>query len=339
MRELLKAALLYPISFARWFAEAWNAFWFTPADATTVGLIRLLTGLLVVYTHAVWGLALEDFFGPESWISPDLLAFIQQNQYAYTLWSYVPARWLWPAYLGGMAVLVCFAVGLWTQVMAILALAVEVSFVNRVPEALFGLDKIYVMLTLYLAIGPSGAALSVDRYLARRRGREARADAPSSAANLSQRLIQVHMCIVYLFSGVTKLIGPAWWHGDAMWMALANLDYAAVDSSWMAWHPWLLNLLTHFTVVWETSFCVLIWLPRWRPLVLVGAVILHAGIGALLGLWTFSLIMLVGCLAFVPGEGVRRFLLALSPHSRSKRPDAVHPIGASEASTGRRRGG
>ena len=51
-----------------------------------------------------------------------------------------------------------------------------ISFAHRAPEAMFGLDQINAMLTLYLAIGPSGQALSLDRLLAVRRsgGRAAR---------------------------------------------------------------------------------------------------------------------------------------------------------------------
>ena len=44
---------------------------------------------------------------------------------------------------------------------------------SRTPTAfrprLFGLDQINIMLTLYLAIGPSGQTLSLDRWLALRR--------------------------------------------------------------------------------------------------------------------------------------------------------------------------
>jgi hypothetical protein len=314
MRGFLKPIVDYAVAFTRWFSDGWNAFWFTPADPTVLGLMRVSSGAIVLYAHVIWGLALDDFFGSESWFSPDLLGFLQKDQYAYSFWSIVPARWIWPAYLASMAVLVLYTIGLWTRIASILAVVVLVSYVNRVPEALFGLDKIYIILTFYLAIGPSGAALSVDRWLARRRRpAEAASPATSVAANLAQRLIQVHLCIVYFFSGITKLQGPAWWSGDAMWLALANYEYQAADTTWFAWHPWLLNLITHFTVMWEMSFCVLVWVPMLRPLVLAGAVLLHAGIGAFMGLWTFSMIMLVGCASFLPSDGVRRLVMALTP--------------------------
>ncbi len=98
-----------------------------------------------------------------------------------------------------------------------------------------------------------------------------------------------------------------------MWRAFANLEYQSLEMTWLAWHPWLVNIMTHVSVVWEISFCVLIWKPLWRPLVLAGAVVLHLGIGLCLGMWTFGLIMLVGCAAFLPNEIVRKLASVLRP--------------------------
>ena len=100
------------------------------------------------------------------------------------------------------------------------------------------------------------------------------------------------MCVIYFFAGISKLQGEAWWTGEAMWRAFSNLEYQSIDMTWLAWYPWLLNLVTHLSVLWGIFFCVLIWRPRLRPLMLAGAVVLHVGIGACLGMWTFGLIML-----------------------------------------------
>ena len=319
MQRVLRAVTNYVTGFATRVADGWNTFWYTPVDPGLLGLIRILTGLMLLYTHAVWGMALNDFFGADAWISRELVDVVLTNQdrysnhFAYSLWWVIPPRLIWPAYALMMLVLALFTVGLWTRITSILSLLVVISFVNRVPEALFGLDKINVILTFYLAIGPSGSALSLDRWLARRRrsGEPATAK-PRVGANFALRLIQVHMCIVYLFAGISKLQGAPWWNGQAMWLAFGNLEYQSADMTWLAWHPWLVNFLTHFTAFWEISFCVLIWLPLLRPLVLAASVVMHLGIGACLGLWTFSLIMLVGCASFLPTEGVGRLVTALS---------------------------
>ena len=49
-RELFRAA-----------RDGWNRFWFTPSDPATLGLIRILAGAMLLYTHVVWTLGLERF--------------------------------------------------------------------------------------------------------------------------------------------------------------------------------------------------------------------------------------------------------------------------------------
>ena len=48
--------------------SAWNRFWFTPAQPHTLCLLRILTGWMLLYTHAVWTIGLNDFLGPYAWI-------------------------------------------------------------------------------------------------------------------------------------------------------------------------------------------------------------------------------------------------------------------------------
>src|SRR5262249_10078030 len=161
----------------------------------------------------------------------------------------VPPASLWTAYVLSMLVLSLFTVGLFTRWTSILSLIVVISFAHRVPAATFGLDQINGMLTLYLAIGPSGHALSLDRWLSgRRQGSSDPGPVPSAGANLALRLINVHMCVIYFFAGISKLQGESWWTGEAIWRAVANLEYQSIDMTWLAWHPWLVNIATHGSV-------------------------------------------------------------------------------------------
>jgi hypothetical protein len=314
MRRLIDPITRYVQEVVQSVSTQWDRFWFTPADPTLLAVLRILTGLMLLYTHAVWGLALDDFFGPKSWLSPALVRALQSQQYTYSFWWIVPAQAMWYAYAASMVVFVCFTIGLYTRATSVLALLAAISYVNRTPASLFGLDQINIMLTFYLAIGPSGAVLSVDRWrLCRKHDCSIPQPEPSVGANLGQRLIQVHMAVIYLFAGLSKLLGPSWWNGEAMWRAFANLEYQSTDMTWLAWHPLIVNSMTHFTILWEISFCALVWHRLARPLVLLGAVVTHIGIGACLGMWTFGLIMLVGNVAFLPNEVVRRIVGALVP--------------------------
>src|SRR5215469_14694869 len=101
-------------------AREWDDFWYTPADPTLLGVIRILTGLMLLYTHAVWGLALDDFFGPSGWLKPDLVRALQASEFVFSFWWWVPAGWMWPAWGVSMAILALFTIGLWTRVTSVL---------------------------------------------------------------------------------------------------------------------------------------------------------------------------------------------------------------------------
>ena len=49
--------------------QRWAGFWFPAADPTTLGFIRISTGLLVLYVHLSYSVDLQQFFGKHSWYS------------------------------------------------------------------------------------------------------------------------------------------------------------------------------------------------------------------------------------------------------------------------------
>ena len=310
LRELADSAL-----------RGWDRFWFTPADPATYCVIRVFAGLMLFYTHLVWTLDLVAFFGPTPWLSVEALRQsipAGMQSYAWSYLFYVQSPWLlWTLHIAALVALAMFALGLFSRVTSVLAFVITVSYCNRVPAALFGLDQINSMLALYLMIGPSGAYYSLDRLIARRREGEAPVEPrtpseaqqelrpPSVTANIGIRLIQLHMCVIYLSAGLGKLQGISWWDGTAMWLSVANLEYQSIDMTWLAHYPLLLNLLTHITIAWEVSYAVFIWPRLTRPIVIALAIPLHLGIACFLGMITFGLVMLIANLAFVSPSLVR----------------------------------
>ena len=291
-------------------SRGWQEFWFTPSDPATLGLIRILAGAMLFYTHLVWSLDLEAFFGRDPWLSAGAVSAFFGSGYtwSYFWWIESPAV-LWAVHVAALVVFALLTLGLFSRVVSILAFFIAVSYVNRVPGALFGLDQINALLAMYLMIGPCGAAYSLDRLLqSRRAAKRLPPAAPCTSANLAIRLMQVHMCVIYLFAGLSKLQGQAWWNGLAMWLAAANLEYQSVDLTWMSDWPVLVNLMTHGTILWEVSYCVLIWPRLTRPIVLFFALPIHLGIGIFMGMMTFGLVMLIGNAAFVSPSLVRMMI-------------------------------
>src|SRR6187402_2958085 len=107
-------------------ARAWNYFWFTPAEAHTLALIRILGGAMLLYTHAVWTFDLNAFLGPHSWLTADTAALLNQEAsgrnyaWSYLYWISSPAV-LWTLHLAALAVFFLLTIGLFSRVMAVLA--------------------------------------------------------------------------------------------------------------------------------------------------------------------------------------------------------------------------
>lgn len=308
-----------------WLSNVWNGwkgFWFTPANPTTLGILRLLAGGMLVYSHIVWGLGLDLLLGPNGWHSADAVHSLQRDQYAWSFWWLVPTTAMYLVHWFCLALLICFFVGLFTPVTGFLAFVISASYMYRAPMANYGMDQFLSCLLFYLVLSPCGKTWSVDWLIARYRAAKHAlrngetqfvfSVAPSVRANLFQRLIQVQLCIVYFFAGTAKLQGTSWWTGMAMWQAFSNLEYQSIDMTWLAFYPILLNVITHVTILWEIAFPFLVWNRYAQPLILLMGILMHLGIGAMMGMWTFGLIMIFGYLAFCSGETMSRLLASFN---------------------------
>ena len=212
-----------------------------------------------------------------------------------------------------LLVAVLYVLGIGTRATGVLAWIVALCYIHRVQAALFGMDTILAVLLLYLAIGPSGACLSLDR-------RWGWADDQRSvSANVALRLMQVHFCFIYLASGCSKLQGVPWWNGTALWQTLANYEFTPRVEAYTAFLRWLAHdrLLWEsfnwiagslFTLGLEIGVPFLIWRRDWRWLCVLGASLLHAGIGMTMGLTSFSVLMVLLLGSFIPAEELRKRL-------------------------------
>jgi hypothetical protein len=290
-------------------ARGWDAFFFTPSDPTPLALIRIVTGLLLLWSLGITGLDLHDALGTTAWDDPQTVRAML-NPGAWSFWLDVPDALLRPAWVVAMIVLAMFLLGLFSRWTAPLAWIIVVSTSRRTPTMLFGFDGIIATWTFYLAVcGASGHALSLDRWLARRRanraGRPLGPPGPTIAANLGLRLLQLHLCLIYGMAGLAKLQGASWWDGSAIGKLLGNSEFRPFDLTWLATDPaaeYVLNLATHLALWTEIGYVALIWVRGLRPLVLISVVMMHLGIALTMGLTEFSLAMIVGNLAFVPAH-------------------------------------
>jgi hypothetical protein len=481
--------VLEPSTFSQRMLRAWDRFWFTPADPTTLGLIRVCCGLITLYTILVYSFDLQDFMGRHAWydlhsrlsnvrnraiqittlsgqenphrpprnadeeahakeylrqlgflppppypkneeeakyiftyyarfgfdlrtygLPPPSTDFEKNYLIEYTVKFRIPPPPPYPKNIeharsieeyiethGGdprrlyargqpiwsiwfhvteptamvvvhsciILVTFLFTIGFATRITSWLTWFGALSYIHRSWVVLFGVDTMMTILLLYLAIGPSGAALSVDRLIARwwsrakpgaigkwrawwrkdpapetiAPARYSPAPEPSIAANFVIRLLQIHVCIIYLAAGLSKLQGDAWWQGTALWATLANYEFAPMQYPlYVGFLRWLgqdqfrfeffLTCGALFTLIFEIGYAFLVWRPLTRWIFLAMAVTLHGFIGIFMGLKTFSLMMLVMNMAFVRPSEVR-WVLGLFGGGRP--PASAPPARAEEA--------
>ena len=333
MRRFLSEPVRYLKDLGLGALHAWRAFFFTPADPTPLGLVRVVVGALLFWNVAVLGLDLHDYLGSEGWIGPEAVRqfLAEQSPWAWSFWLWVPDRWLPLAWAGCLVVTALFTVGLGSRVTAVLAWAIAVSTVRRAPVALFGFDHMISTWAFYLAaFGASGQSVSLDRFLSRYRalgrggmeGAQGRSAVgvprtgvpdPTVSANLSLRLIQLHLVLIYGSAGVSKLMGPEWWNGTAMEMIILTPEFRRFNLAWLAVYPALLSLATHAGVLLEISFPVLIWIRKLRPLMIVSVALMHLAIDLCMGLTEFGLAMVAATLAFGSGPWLRGLVTGIEP--------------------------
>ena len=289
-------------------AAAWDRFWFAPSLPHTLSGMRILCGLMLLYTHFVLALDLEGFLGNSAWVNKStammLNTTIEGYRWAPSYLYYVDSPgMLWALHIAALVVLAMFTLGLFTRVTAVLSFVITLSYCHRLTGALFGLDQINLLLVMYLMLAPCGSLWSLDQWIAARRGLDPAPKAVTSVT-VATRLLQLHLCIIYLFGGIDKARGDLWWDGSAVWFAIANLEYQSLDLTWLVDYPWLVAMLTHMTLFWEVFYPVLIWPRLTRPICLAIAVAVHGGIALALGMKTFGLVMILANVAFVPPEWV-----------------------------------
>src|SRR6266545_6275934 len=73
-----------PVQRTAW--QRWVAFWFPASDPTTLGFVRITTGLLVLYIHLAYSVDLQQFFGKQGWYSAQ---FVDRERREYP-WQATP---------------------------------------------------------------------------------------------------------------------------------------------------------------------------------------------------------------------------------------------------------
>jgi hypothetical protein len=209
----------------------------------------------------------------------------------------------------GLAASALFALGAFTRPAGAVALAVYTLFHARNPYATAGWSVMLKPFLLYVLLAPTGRFGSVDAW--RRGDRAALADpAAWRGPGWPLRLLQVHLCAMYLVAGWSRLESPSWWAGEATFASVSDLFYARFDFDWQAMKP-LLEVATYAALALEGLAPLVLWLPRIGPVWALALLALHAGLEVVDNHGSWQFLMGAALLTFLPPAWLAR----LAPRS------------------------
>jgi hypothetical protein len=266
--------------------------WFRPVSARPLVALRIGLPLLLL-THLIWIsddlLALHGSGGIIPWQLTNLLRdpwvpslqTLGQLFLPFGISEHTAVILLLSGYAGSLLAL---ALGVHTRLAALCSFVLHASLVTSGFASFYGVDRLASTFLFYLLVFSS---------------------AQETIAVGCLRVMQLHLCVIYLAAGLDKAMGMQWWNGEAIWQTLSQPAFRTFDPSGLARHPWIAMLAGWGTLLVEVGYPFFIWPRKSRAAWGIATIALHLGTLLCMGLVFFAsvMILLTTCLFLIPEEG------------------------------------
>lgn len=180
------------------------------------------------------------------------------------------------------------ACGFMTRPCAILLLFLHLILIKGSDLYSYGIDNFKTIVLFYCCIFPVGKQFAVDNVVFGRN--------TILHPTPYRRILQIHLCLVYFFSGLEKLMGYNWHNGESIWKAL-HLPFFSTDLSFhidsLSAYPLVFIILGWGVILIELGYPFFMYYQKTRTLWLILTVLLHLGILLGLSLYFFSALMII----------------------------------------------
>ncbi|WP_121606025.1 DCC1-like thiol-disulfide oxidoreductase family protein [Virgibacillus sp. Bac332] len=262
-------------------------------------LIRICFGFIILYNYVIhysqryflWGH--NGIMGTQS-NGLSLYGLSQSNLYFDILYHI------------GILVAFLFLIGYKGRITSVLNFIFVWSLMAQNNIILDGGDNISRILLLYLLFANTTSYFSVDKVLRLRNKKAVIKDKANqlSLTNLLHNLAIVaclaQVSILYLTSGLHKAMGELWQNGTALYYILQVNEFS---------HPYFKDILlsselllvigAYFTIIVQLAFPFLLFNNKLKYFAMFGVISMHLGIAVVMGLVSFSFIMICNQLLFL----------------------------------------
>lgn len=300
-----------------------DGYWFGFGSPVSMGVFRIFIGTLSFLNWVLLSFDFRSWFTEHGFvpistsqiINPDVDRNFRLFGQIFTLPFTVPRLQILHSVVSTDLTLAVFivalvsslfvAAGLWTRFSTILLAIATVSLHHRDAAILHGGDTALRICVLYVMLAPSGAAVSLDRWRARRKGIEG--PTPRLVSLWPQRLIQYNMALIYFTTWWIKLDGIYWRAGLATYFTSRLPEFyrfpvPAFTKSVAASH-----VQTYLAALTELSLgTIVFWKPA-RKYVLIAGLLMHGYIEYSMNVPLFEWIMVSMYISFYSGEEIAQW--------------------------------
>jgi Vitamin K-dependent gamma-carboxylase len=191
--------------------------------------------------------------------------------------------------------------GLACRFSAILAWFLHLCAAKSGEFVSYGVDNFMTIGLFYLMLSPLPDRYSLDCRLRKSRSKD------PQLFGFWRRVLQLHLCLIYFFSGLTKCLGSGWWDGSSLWRALIRPPFNIIPSEILVRWNYFLPVLGISICLIETGYPVFIWLKKTGMIWLICIFGMHIAIGFTMRMYLFALVMIIlNAAAFGPGLASRQ---------------------------------
>ncbi|MGV3774525.1 MAG: HTTM domain-containing protein [Verrucomicrobiales bacterium] len=311
---------------------AWNKFFFDPVSPKPIALFRIGIGILAFLNYLLIAPDLFHWYSERGVLTSSVAKTLSGGGGINLLSALPPTDgWLVAFFVVAMLSTVTLTLGFWTRASAAILFLTLASFNHRNTLVLNSGDSILRLASFYLIFSHAGAAYSLERYL---KGRNGKTPPPVKlVAPWVMRLLQIQLCLIYLYTFTWKVMGSMWLDGTAVYYTARLQEFWRFHTPYIFEHMWTIKLWTWATLVLEFALGAFLWIKELRYPILLGGVLLHLGIDYSMNIPLFGQLMICFYILFVDPADIDRAMAWVKRKLPSK--GATAPVSKTSGSTRR----
>ncbi len=233
----------------------------------------------------------EALLSLESRIIPRLGWFVDLGkQFGFSETTVLNLSWC-----GLMLASIFLLLGLFCRAAAIASWFLHLCSVKSGGLATYGVDALTTSGLFYLMLSPLPDRLSFDYFWRKKLSNP-------ELLGFWRRVLQLHLCLIYFFSGLIKALGKDWWNGINLWRSLIRPPFDLIPADILIRFKYIFPIAGVAIFLLEIGYPFFIWQRQTRQAWLIAILLMHVGIALAMGMYLFASVMIVlNLAAFGPG--------------------------------------